>query len=118
MGYNTALLILNDGLGDLRDNPKEFTEGVIQAIHEGKDKDVAVGHHCNVVRVMATAHADQPRLYYSHGNLMVELCPWTQPKEGASDGYIEFLKDGIKFAKEQIKDLEKVLKEKTSAQKT
>ena len=110
MGFNTALLILNDGLGDLENNPKEFVEKLVMAIQEGKDKNIAVGWHCNVVKVMATAHADYSRLYFSYANAMIDLNAY-QNFDKLSDGELSFLKRGLEFAKEEIAELDKKLKE-------
>jgi len=73
MGYNTAVLILNDAWGQILDHPEEFVKGLYEAQHEGGD--VGVGFHANVAHVMKTAHADVYRVYITHGNWIIEIDP-------------------------------------------
>lgn len=79
MGYNTQILILNDGLSAIENNPEEFTSGIIQAIKMGYPRDgrdefsVGVGNHANCVSVIPTAHADITRVLVSNGNWMWEI---------------------------------------------
>jgi len=114
MGYNTAILILNDGLDQLKKHPEDFVEGINQHMHRGGE--FGVGCHANVVDVMRTEHADVFRLYGSHGNLMLELSPWSRRLEELyTDKKNAFRRDVVidyvKRAKEQIKTLEKKMKE-------
>jgi len=104
MGYNTALLILNDGLNDIERNPQRFVQKIVSAILKGKA--VRIGE----VEVMATDHADVPRLYFSWRNAMIDIGPY-QNLNILSEGELGFLKQGLKFAKEEIAVLEERLKE-------
>lgn len=78
MGYNTTVLILNDGLGEIERHPEQFVERLASQIHRMESGDVPVGNHANPVHVMSTAHADVPRLYYTHGNMILELSKWNK----------------------------------------
>lgn len=73
MGYNTAILILNDGLDQLEKHPEQFVKNLSRQINKGTEDSISVGNHCNPVQVMKTEHADIFRLYASQCNSMVEL---------------------------------------------
>ncbi len=45
-------------------------------MHDGGS--ISAGNHGNCGQVMRTAHADQFRLYSSHGNLMLDLSPYSE----------------------------------------
>lgn len=115
MGYNTTVLILNDGASYLKEHPVEFANGVYREMMRGVGADVAVGPHLNCVHVMPTAHADEFRLYATHGNMITDL--------GAYKGYAEFvdicsrgpeIKDYmlglIRKAEDNLKQMKKQLK--------
>ena len=78
MGYNTAILILNDALGELENNPAEFCEKLITAISSFKETTISVGCHCNPVQVMQTQHADDFKVYTIQGNLMIDMTEYNQ----------------------------------------
>jgi len=76
MGYNSGLIILNDALHVIKDNPLQFTEGVVRAIqsapmsyHRGASRiDVAVQGHVNAASLFHMAHADEHQVYVVGGN--------------------------------------------------
>lgn len=80
MGYTTAILIRNDGLDQIRKNPEEFTQKLVDEIDLGMHRRIAgedyceigCGNHANVAQVMPSRHADEHVLYEMHGNLLVE----------------------------------------------
>jgi hypothetical protein len=115
MGYNTTILVLNDALDVLEDNPKEFVEGMVSAIQEGRTRSIPVGNHCNPVQVMHTAHADVPRLYFSQANFMTELNSYEL--EHTYFNYPEELWKRLERAKYLLKEYEKKLKEKYPKEK-
>lgn len=64
MGYNTTVVILNDALGFIEDDP-EFGRRLARAVHESwQNKKVTVpaissrGIHCNAATVIESHHAD------------------------------------------------------------
>jgi hypothetical protein len=73
MGYNTAVVVMNDALGAIKDDPK-FGENLYYAILESqRNKQVDVpaysyrdgevrGVHCNAATVISGAHADDPQV--------------------------------------------------------
>ena len=74
MGYNTQILVLNDGWDQAKKHPEHFVEAVdfyVQGRTYGRPGPV--GHHANMVSGLRTAHADQHRIIVSHGNLMSEM---------------------------------------------
>lgn len=80
MGFNTTILILNDGWDQIVAHPDEFIEKVgavvSSGIHrrvpgfEGDDFGVSIGigNHCNNVQVMCNDHADITNVLLVGGN--------------------------------------------------
>lgn len=75
MGYNSVIVILNDGLHDIEQNPLQFTKGVVDAIRssgiylrENHRVDIPVGGHGNAASLVHMAHADYHRAYLVGGN--------------------------------------------------
>lgn len=80
MGFNTSLLILNDGWHDIEAHPEEFIEKVGACVkgglspynhgYRGPDFGVSlgVGSHANCVQVMTVEHADITNLLLVGGN--------------------------------------------------
>lgn len=71
MGFNTAVLILNDGAAEITQHSEEFVKKLLTQMMVGGE--IGVGGFSNVAQVIRTAHADIHRVYSSHGNWMVEL---------------------------------------------
>ncbi len=79
MGYNTAIVVMNDALGAIKNDPK-FGESLYNAVLEAqRNKQVDVpaytyrdgevrGIHCNAATVLSTAHADDPQVMVVKGN--------------------------------------------------
>ena len=109
MGYNTTVLILNDGFRAIERDPEAFVLGIGRYMNEGKS--FGVGHHANCVQVMRTDHADTFRLYGSHGNLMIELSHWSpETYKLASDPHSrDVVKRYIREAKDRIARLEEFI---------
>ena len=73
MGYNTAVVVMNDALSAIKDDPK-FGENLYYAILEqqrGKPVDVPAhiyrdgkvhGGHCNAATVLSSRHADEAQV--------------------------------------------------------
>lgn len=77
MGYNTTLVVLNDGLGAIASDPK-FGEKIKNAvsylsIYPAKRMDIPAGNHCNPAAVIETHHADQTTLIAVGGNTGIVL---------------------------------------------
>ena len=73
MGWNTTVVVLNDALTDIRDDP-EFGRKLYDACLEAvarKPVDVSAGCHCNAATVIETHHADQMVLVRVGGNMGV-----------------------------------------------
>lgn len=113
MGYNTAILILNDHLHVLESHPEQFVEKLSRQISKQEEDSISVGNVANPVQVMKTEHADVFRLYSSYGNSMTDLSPYNYKliDECKNNPFIKMIILGqIKQAKKQLKDLEKELK--------
>ena len=72
MGWNTAVLILNDALGDIERDP-EFGRNLARAIRQqvcsASPVDVSAGNHVNAASVIAQEHADNPFIVKFGGNM-------------------------------------------------
>jgi len=64
MGNQTTVIIRNDGIDQIRANPAEFVENMLEAIKrvasglEPNGMDFAAGCHANPARVVECHHAD------------------------------------------------------------
>ena len=73
MGFNTTVLILNDALGDIENDPN-FGKNLVQAIQEhyngrtGSTMGVSAGHHANCAKVISQFHADNTAILAVGGN--------------------------------------------------
>ena len=70
MGYNTTVVVLNDALSDIENDP-EFGRKLAAAVRKvslGKPVDVSAGGHCNAAIVLETHHADNQQLVLVGGN--------------------------------------------------
>ena len=73
MGFNTALMICNDGMDELRRDPlaaEKLHQGILLA---GRQRDgwgfsVSIGNHCNPVSILPSEHADYAQLVIVGGN--------------------------------------------------
>jgi hypothetical protein len=70
MGYNTAAIILNDGLDQIakdKDLGKRIHDSVLMAPRKGYTT-IPAGNHCNPMTVLPSAHADMTQIIVIHGN--------------------------------------------------
>ncbi len=70
MGFNTTVLILNDALHDIENDP-EFGKNIAQAIKEMRgteQKSVMSGHHSSAATVIECHHASVTELIAVGGN--------------------------------------------------
>ena len=75
MGYNTAVLFLNDGLSCLAKDP-DAGKKIYDAITEtslGRPVSFGLGNHCNMGYALPSRHADEIQLIAVGGNSMVCL---------------------------------------------
>jgi hypothetical protein len=99
MGYNTTVFILNDRLNEIQNNPQEFVDQLTRAIQIGKEADI-IGQ----TTVMPTMHADVDRVYYTHGNSIIDLSSFPR---GKSDRYIKYWLEKGKWARSLIQTVRK-----------
>lgn len=109
MGFNTTVLILNDAWDQIRKNPEEFVEGIYEKMNYGGT--VGVGNHANPVQVIESRHADEFRLYASHGNQITELSPWSKETQETMRRFPDHVRSNISQARFFLDQLEKVLDE-------
>lgn len=72
MGYNTTVFILNDRLDAIERDPERFVRDIVHGLNDGTDR--AIGQ----TTVMESRHADEPRLYLTHQNSIIELSPYSR----------------------------------------
>lgn len=75
MGYNTTVVVLNDALDQIRDDPdfgRKLYEAILK-VQRGKPVDVSAGYHVNAATVIETHHADQTAFVAVGGNYGVVL---------------------------------------------
>lgn len=114
MGMNTTVFILNDFLNQIKENPKQFVEELIDAINAGQhaERKYVFGQ----TTVVPTCHADVPRLYLTHKNGIVDLSfSWNVEK--ASDHELEFLKKYAKTAGSLLRQFNADLRKETEKRK-
>ena len=71
MGYNTPVLLLNDGMHEIANDPtlaKRMAQASATAHMIGKAVDVSAGNHSNAVSVLPSAHADIVQVIAFGGN--------------------------------------------------
>jgi len=72
MGHNTAVLILNDAIHGVQEDPKAFADNLMRAWglfqRTGNPTDFAIGNHVNGGTVFHEAHADVTGVYAIGGN--------------------------------------------------
>lgn len=81
MGYMTIVSILNDGLDQIEENPKEFVDGITKNLNgtyksNGKyqrSTTFGVGNHCNQVEVYQSFHADDTQVFFAGWNSLVNI---------------------------------------------
>ena len=107
MGYVTPILIRNDGLHDITNNPKEFVSNLYDIIQHGEDASIPVGGFANVAEVLRTKHADTRRVLLVTGNTMFDIGNIPQ-----RDTLRDYFLSEIKIAKSLISYCESELKKK------
>lgn len=77
MGYNTAVLVLNDGLDLLKSDPeagRKIHDGILMSSRDrSRATDVSLGNHCNPIAVLPSHHADEVQIIAVGGNCIVPL---------------------------------------------
>lgn len=90
MGYNTTVVVLNDALSSIENDP-EFGKKLVAAIRKcsyyvspERPIDVSAGSHVNAAHVVETHHADATSIVCVGGNLgkLIGLIhEWHFPRE-------------------------------------
>lgn len=96
MGFNTSVIVMNDALGWIEEDP-EFGKNLARAIAEasrGKPVDVPAhsgrgGVHCNAATVIESHHADGYQAVLVGGNMGQKL---GRQCFGQYDDHVEMLK--------------------------
>lgn len=109
VGFNTTVLILNDGITNIKADADEFVNGIIECLMRGGD--VRVGTFTNVARVLPSAHADIHRVYSSHGNHIMEMeaSPELVARYLKEKSYRELIDRRIKWVNAQVRRMRREL---------
>lgn len=103
MGNNVAVMFLTDTISQVREKPKEFVDELMRNIHGGR---TTVGN----VQVMPLAHADDPRLYFSCGNVTTDLSfPYTSLTQLRQLREVEFRESVVDRAEKLLAEYKKML---------
>jgi len=76
MGWNTTVVVHNDALHEIENDPefgKNLSRAITIAAGRGTREEVSAGHHCGACEVIESHHADQVRVVAVGGNYGVEL---------------------------------------------
>jgi hypothetical protein len=71
MGYNTTVVIVNDALDIIENNPNEFVTKLvdkIQSFNYTENKYFSVGNHANPVSVVGVHHSSETAVIAVGGN--------------------------------------------------
>lgn len=112
MGYLTTLTIYNDGLDEIKKNPGQFTEGVLEAARPMSGSSVLrVGNFGNLVKVQKSRHADDCTVYVHMGNTVCEMNAYSEETLGIMKQSKNFYKKMLAEMKNQVRMLSRQLKE-------
>lgn len=112
MGYMTTVTFLNDGWSNIKADPIGFVEKVNLGMHgisedNKRDKNIntySLGNHAGKIDVLASHHADDPRLLLIYQNAMTAI------GYGSDSNNIEQRKRALALAKQMIKWEEEQIK--------
>lgn len=113
MGYLTTLTIYNDGLEQIKRNPGQFAEGVLEAAGQigGSSSVLGVGNFGNLVKIQKPRHADDRTVYVHMGNTVCEMNAFSEETLKIMMQSTSFFKKMLAEMKNQVKMLSKQLKE-------
>ena len=119
MGYLTTLTIYNDGLDQIKKNPEQFVEGLLNAARAipAESSVLPVGSFGNLVKVQKTRHADDCTVYVHMGNTVCEMNAYSEETLKTMMQATNFFKKMLAEMKNQVKMLSKQLKEYEEDQK-
>jgi hypothetical protein len=74
MGYNTTVIVMNDALGQIEEDPdfgKKLAAAIrgLQIPEKYRSRDVSAGYHVNAAAVIESHHADFIRIVAVGGNM-------------------------------------------------
>ena len=94
MGYNTTMMIMNDGIGAIDRDLPNWWERVKNAIFtQNYDEQQPASNHCNVSQVICCQHADLTQIVTvggNYGDLLGLVLGW---KHHTKDDQLKIVKD-------------------------
>lgn len=106
MGYMTPILILNDALENVKENPTQVVDNILKGMEMyDHSKEFSIGNHTNPMQVLRPHHANIPKMILSHGNQFMELGRGNQVKN------IDYRKKMLERAKQILEEEERSIQE-------
>ena len=84
MGYNSTIVICNDGLDQIAKDAevgKHISEAISSLVGKKEGISVGLGNHCNPIYVVETHHADSVVLLAvgaNYGRNLGHVCSWRE----------------------------------------
>lgn len=96
MGYNTTILLMNDGLDQLESDPdagKKIQHAVLRQFHEWSNiNSFGIGNHVNMGQVISCQHADTQQVCMVSRNLGKDIANHPTPDRSDLEWLAQFLK--------------------------
>jgi len=104
MGYNTTVVVYNDALGAIENDPT-FGSKVAKAVRhlsvsDGKPVDIPAGNHANAAMAVESHHADNTAVITVGGNLgikQLELGGWLHHEKPMQERLLRAWADELGF---------------------
>ena len=117
MGFLTTLMIRNDTMEAIRQDPEGFSKKLLEVIDEAyasqEPIDLSFKNYCNMATVHPSSHADVSQLYLHTGNGLINICPYSNDFKHMLSKNTNFLKRSIQIAQNLITEAKKQIKEKS-----
>lgn len=90
MGFNTSVMICNDGFDQIERYPDDFVEGIKHNLNRGGS--FGVGNHAGLAEVTASDHADATQLIAVGGNFSTKVhTGWYVGSHHTKEGQVALL---------------------------
>ena len=73
MGYLTPILIHNDDLDQIRENPQQLIDAIQKACNSFQPMDHGIGRSANAIESLSAEHADFDRVIIISGNTWIDV---------------------------------------------
>jgi hypothetical protein len=104
MGYNTAVMFCNDGLGQLKAGPlagQKLYEGILTAERgadsRGYGNSISIGNHGNMASALPSVHADASQLVIVGGNTIQKVADLYRLNEWSAETLLQALAEDLGY---------------------